>query len=60
MQYVFLVIFINSLIPPVVGAISETHIENLKPGNGSSADYFSRKQKYTINTQAVVGENLMF
>ena len=58
MQYIFLIIFINSPIPPVVGAISGTHIKNLKPGNCSSADYLSQKQKYTINTEAVVGESL--
>ena len=32
----------------------------LKPDNESSVDYFSRKQKYTVHTQAVVGSNLIF
>ena len=32
----------------------------LKPNNESSVDYFSRKLKYTVNTQAVVGSNLIF
>ena len=32
----------------------------LKPDNESSVDYFSRKQKYTVHTLAVVGSNLIF
>ena len=47
-------------IPQVVGAIDCTHIEILAPDNESKVDYFSRKQKYTVNTQAVVGGNMMF
>ena len=32
----------------------------MKPDNESSVNYFSRKQKYTVNTQAVVGSNVIF
>ena len=32
----------------------------LQPNNESSVDYFSNKLKYTVNTQAVVGSNLIF
>ena len=48
------------LIPQVVGAINGTHIEILPPEGDNKVDYYSRKQKYTINTQAVVGANLVF
>ena len=48
------------VIPQVLGAIDGTHIEILSPECDSKVDYYSRKQKYTINTQAVVGGNLMF
>ena len=43
-----------------VGAIDGTHIEILCPDSPSKVDYFSRKRIYTINTQAVVGANLIF
>ena len=48
------------VIPQVVGVIDGTHIEILSPDCASKVDYYSRKQKYTINTQAVIGGNLMF
>ena len=44
-------------IPQVVGAIDATHVEILAPSNESRVDYFSRKQKYTVLSQAVVGAN---
>ena len=47
-------------IPQVVGAVDGTHVEILCPDSESRVDYFSRKQKYTINTQAVVGSDLIF
>ena len=52
--------FTDSAIPQVVGAVDRTHIEILAPSSESKLDYFLRKQKYTINSQAVVGSNLMF
>ena len=50
----------NCKIPQVVGAIDATHIHILGPPGESKADYFCRKQHYSMNTQAVVGENLKF
>ena len=46
-------------IPQVIGAIDATHIEIVAPEN-APIDYFCRKQKFTINTQAVVDGNLKF
>ena len=37
-----------------------THVAILTPAVESKADYFSRKQKHTVNTQAVIGSNLEF
>lgn len=47
-------------IPQVVGCLDATHIEIVCPNIQSKADYFNRKQRYSVNTQAVVGENLKF
>ena len=52
--------FTDCAISQVVGAVDGTHIEILAPSSQSRLDYFSRKQKYTIKSQAVVGSNLMF
>ena len=52
--------FTDCVIPHIVGAIDGTHIEIVSPGGNSKLDYFCRKQMYSINTQAVVGSNLMF
>ena len=46
--------------PTSCRAIDCTHIKILAPPNEHKADYFSRKQCYTINTQAVIGGNLRF
>ncbi|XP_066934300.1 uncharacterized protein [Clytia hemisphaerica] len=48
----------NCKIPQVVGAIDGTHIKITAPASEHEGDYYSRKQCYTINTQAVVGGNL--
>ena len=48
------------LIPQFVGAIDGTHVEFICPDSDSKVDYYSRKQKYTINTEAVVGADLFF
>lgn len=45
--------------PQVVGAIDGTHVE-IKAPLVNPADYFNRKQKYSIVTQAVVDSRLMF
>uniref|UniRef100_A0A7M5XN08 DDE Tnp4 domain-containing protein n=2 Tax=Clytia hemisphaerica TaxID=252671 RepID=A0A7M5XN08_9CNID len=47
-------------LPQVVGAIDGTHMEILKPDSESRVDYFSRKRKYTIMSQGVVGANSIF
>ena len=47
----------NCKIPQAVGAIDGTHIPILTPATES---YYSRKKMHTINTQVVVGANLMF
>ena len=52
--------FTDCAIPQVVGAVDGTHIEILAPSSVCKLDYFSRKQKYTIHSQAVFGSNLMF
>ena len=51
--------FTESKIPQVVGVNDGTQIEILCVDSESRVDYFSRKQWYTINTQTVVGANLM-
>ena len=47
-------------IPQVLGAIDGTQIKILATSSDSKVDYFSRKQKFTVNTQAVIGANLEF
>ena len=51
--------FTGCKIPQVLGAIDGTHIEILAPSD-SKVDYFNRKQKFTVNTQVVIGANLEF
>ena len=48
------------LIPQVVGAIDGTHVEIICPDNDSKVDYYSRKQMYTENTQAIVEADPVF
>ena len=50
---------IGCKITQVLGAIDGTNIEILVPSD-SKVDYFSRKQKFTVNTQAVIRANLEF
>ena len=45
--------------PQVVGAIDGTHVE-IKAPLVNPADYFNRKQKYSVVTQAVVDSRMMF
>ena len=47
-------------LPQVVGAIDGTHVKIVAPNVEGKADYFSRKQCYSITTQGVVGTNLIF
>ena len=53
-------VFTKCLIPQVVGAIDETDVEIICLDSDSKVDYYSRKQKYAVNTQAVVGADLVF
>ena len=48
------------LIPQVVWAIDGTHVEIICPDNDSKVDYYSRKQMYTENTQAIVEADPVF
>ena len=50
----------NSKIPQSLGAIDGTHIYIKTPQCDSKYDYFCRKQRYSINTQAVVEDGLLF
>ena len=50
--------FTGCKIPQVLGATDRTHIEILAPSSDSKEDCFSRKQKFAVNTQAVIGANL--
>ena len=47
-------------IPQTVDAIDGTHIEINSPTGDSKIDYFNRKQRYSISTQAVSGGNPKF
>ena len=51
---------VNCKIPQADGAINGAHIPILTPATESKNDYYSRKKRHTINTQAAVGANLMF
>ena len=44
----------------LIRAVDGTHIEILASSLESKLDYFSRKQKYTINSHVAVGSNVMF
>ena len=52
--------FTGCKILQVLAVIDGTHIDVLAPSSDSKVDYFSRKQKFTVNTQAVIGANLEF
>ena len=48
------------VIPQAIGAIDGTHVPTLTPALDSKGDYFNRKQRYSVNTQAIIGSNLEF
>lgn len=47
-------------ISQAIGAIDGTHVNIVAPAGEGKEDYFSRKQRYTVNTQGIVGANLIF
>ena len=53
-------VFCQGRIPQVLEALDGTHIPIVAPNVDGKADYFSRKQRYTISTQGLVGANLVF
>ena len=53
-------VFCQCRIPQVLGALDGTHIPIVAPNVDGKVDYFSRKQRYTISTQGLVGANLVF
>ena len=50
----------NCKIRMVVGALDGTHITTVAPDNENKVDYYNGKQRYSINTQVVVGGDLIF
>ena len=50
----------NCVIPQALEVIDSTHVPILAPNIESKPDYFSRKQEYSVNTQAVIRSNLEF
>ena len=50
----------NCKVSQSLGAIDCTHIFIKGPNCESKYDYYCRKQRYSINTQAVVGANICF
>ena len=50
----------NCPIPQIVGCLDCTHCKVICPDIVSYSDYFNRKQVYSVNTQAVIGESLKF
>ena len=53
-------VFCQCRILQVLGALDGTHIPIVAPNVDGKADYFSRKQRYTISTEGLVGANLVF
>ena len=53
-------VFTNFIIPSTAGVIDGTHVNITSPDTESIVEYYSRKQKYTLNIQGVVGYNLFF
>ena len=47
-------------IPQALGALDGTHSPIIAPSVEGKVDYYSRKQCYTISTQATVNANLVF
>ena len=52
--------FSNCKIPQVFDAIDGVQIEVIGLSIDNKVDYFNRKQRYSMNTQATIGINLIF
>ena len=50
----------NCIIFQDLGVIDGTQVPILALDTDSKRDYFSRKKEYSVNTQAVIGNNLEF
>ena len=50
----------NYIVSQTVGVIDTTRVPGLAPDIESKPDYFKRKQEYSVNTEAVIGNNLEF
>ena len=50
---------VNCQIPQTVGVIDGTHIEINSSTGDSKVDYFNRKQRYSISTQAILDVSMM-
>ena len=50
----------NCIIPQALVVIDTAHVSVSAPDVESKPDYFSRKQEYSVNTQALIGSNLEF
>ena len=48
----------NCIIPQAVGVTGTTHVPILAPDTDNRQNYFSRKQEYSVNTEAVIRNNL--
>ena len=53
-------VFCQCRTPQVTGTFDGIHIPIVAPNVDKKADYFSRKQRYTISTQGLVKANLVF
>ena len=51
---------VNCKIPQAFASVDGTHIEIMAPDCPSKTDYFARTKRYTVNTQCIVGANLIF
>ena len=51
---------VHCRIPQAFAAVDGTHIEIMAPDCPSKTDYFARTKRYTVNTQCIVGANLIF
>ena len=58
-QFSLIDLLFAETVKPCIGAINGANIEIIKPKEESAVDYFTRKQKYTIDNQALCDGNLV-